>query len=84
MYKNIIDLIEQAAGHYSDKVFSTDVFGQITYGAFREKARIAGNRIRAKLGTDASEAGYPIAIFGEKSNDLLTWVVSTLVPSMWF
>ena len=71
MYKNIIDLIEQAAGHYSDKVFSTDVFGQITYGAFREKARIAGNRIRAKLGTDASEAGYPIAIFGEKSNDLL-------------
>ncbi len=84
MYKNIIDLIEQAAGHYSDKVFSTDVFGQITYGAFREKARIAGNQIRAKLGTDASEAGYPIAIFGEKSNDLLTLMMGSVYAGAFY
>lgn len=82
MYQNIIDLIEDASKKYGYRTFSVDPAGKISFRAVRDRARTAGKRLKALSGTKAS--GYPIAIFGEKSNLLLTMMFASVYAGAFY
>lgn len=82
MYTNVTELIENAGRTYGYRTFSVDVNSKISFRALRERAEENGRKIRSLLHNP--EAGYPVAVFGEKSNSLLTMMFSAVYAGAFY
>lgn len=82
MYRNVTELIENADRTYGYRTFSIDVNSKISFHTLYESAKENGRKIRSLL--HDPETGYPVAIFGEKSNDLLTMMFSAVYAGAFY
>ncbi|MCR4955563.1 MAG: AMP-binding protein [Lachnospiraceae bacterium] len=71
--KSILDLFEETVQKFPERISAIDPEKKITWNELKSKAMCAANVILAKV--HPKESGYPIAVYSEKSVDLLSTIL---------